>query len=95
MERGTKMEERRLTKKLKSKSHTLHYIANCLDRYLCFVHNALKPHKSNEGRRKSNKKTSETTDNKIPSLVKRDPFMSSRQIVGEINNEVCSRTIRR
>ena len=88
------MEERRLTKKFKSKGHTLHYIANCLDRSFCFVHNALKPHKSNDGRRKSNKKTSETTDNIILTLVKR-AFMLSRQIVCEINNEVCSRTLRR
>ena len=87
------MEERRLNKKLKSKGHTLRYIANYLDRSSCFVHNALKPQKSDDGRGKSNKKTSEITDNRILTLAKRYPFMSSRQTVGEINNEVCSRTI--
>ena len=37
-------------------------MANCLDRFLYFEHNALKPQKRNDGRKQSNKKSSETTD---------------------------------
>ena len=59
------------------------------------MHNALKLQKSDDGRGKSNKKTSETKDNRIVMLVKRDPLMSLRQISVEINNEMSSRTIRR
>ena len=83
-----------LAKKCKSKGHTFHYIANCSDWYLCFKHNSLKPQKSDDDRGKANKKGSETTDKRTLTLVKRDPFMYSRQIAGEINN-VSSRTIRR
>ena len=75
--------------------HTFHFVANCLDRYLCFVHKSLKPQKSDGGRGESNKKTSESTENRTTTLVKSDPFMLSRQIAGEINNEVSLRTIRR
>ena len=51
--------------------------------------------KRNDVSRKIPQKKSETTDNRILTLVKRDPFMSSRQIVGKIKNELCSGTIQR
>ena len=72
---------------VKREGHTFHYIDNCLDRFLCFGHNSLKPQTSIDGRGKSNKKHQK--------LKRRDPFMSLRQISGELNNEVSSRTIRR
>ena len=48
----------------KSKDLTSRQIANCLDRSLCFWHNALKQQKSDDGRGKSNKKTSESNARK-------------------------------
>lgn len=88
------VEERRIALTLRNKGKSLRFIAETLNRSLYFVQNALKKQPSVEHRGRP-KKTSLTTDNRIITMAKRDPFISSRAISAEIGNIVSSRTVRR
>ena len=88
------VEEGRIAITLRNKGKSLRFIAETLNRSLYFVQNALKKQSSFEHRGRQ-KKTSPATDNRIITVAKKDPFISSRAIFAEICNTVSSRTVRR
>lgn len=87
-------EERNLVQRLRKQGKTYKFIAEALGRSENFVTNALKPLRNTENRGKA-KKTTTTTDHRIVLLAKSDPFLSSRTICAQIENQVSARTVRR
>lgn len=87
-------EERRKVSRLRNAGQTFHSIAKTQGRSLFFVQNALKTNNLIETRRRP-KKTSPTTDNRVVTLAKKDPFVSSRAISADIGNVISFRTVRR
>lgn len=87
-------EERQIAVNLQKDGKSLREIPKSLGRSVCFVQNALKSKVLGEKRGRK-RKSSHTTDTRIVSLAKKDPFMSSKAISGEIDNEISSRSVRR
>lgn len=88
------VEERKVITKLRESGKTYRTIAELLGRSPNMIVNALKPVKSCENRGRP-RKTSSCTDRRIAKLSKRDPFLSSKDILKELEENVSSRTIRR
>ena len=87
-------EERLFIRKLRESNKTIREIAEIIGCSIHVVSNALKPKKTQENRG-AKPKTSKTTDHRIGQLSKKDPFLTSRAILKELNVNVSAKTIQR
>ena len=90
-------EQMRIICDLRKRGKTYKDIANTMTCSINMVVNALKRSKKTNICEKRGRKmaTSATDDRAILKAAKKDPFLTSRQILGDINLNVSTRTIRR
>lgn len=86
--------ERELIRKWRKEGKTYKEISELLGRSQNLVTNALKPQKNTENRGRP-RKTTKQTDRRMVVMVKKDPFLSSRAILKELNENISARTVRR
>lgn len=86
--------ELKVIKNLRQEGKSIREIAKLINRSANMILNALKPKTSIEKRGRP-RATSKTTDHRIVQLSKKDPFMTSNEILSQINDNVSARTVRR
>lgn len=87
-------EKRALIQRLQKEGQSYRSIAKIVGCSVGMIQNAITFREKNENRGRR-RKTSAKMDRRIVSAAKRDPFMSSSQILKEVNADVSARTIRR